>query len=213
MLGSLSFWLGSAPCGCRRAYCGPHWDRESARVIASLLGSSPTGVRRLSRLILSLRPSRSRSPFPSLAPSWWSPCPLMRRALLTLYGYVLGGPSVFSLHRSCFRSRSQYSPSRAVSSLTYQSFACDSFCGGASPHVGFRQSPWGSRWLHLYHLTPALVSLRDFAVHHLELRSVFHAFTARRSACILGDNFVSFADLGVSQPEQSYRVVIFGHLK
>ena len=130
-----------------------------------------------------------------------------------LYGYVLGVPSPFSLHRSRFRSRSQYSLSRAVSSLTYPSFACGSSCGGASPHAGFRRSPWGSRWLHLYRLTPPLVSLRDFAVRHLELRSVFHSFTARRSACIHGDNFVSFADLCVSQPEQSYRVVIFGHLK
>ena len=54
----------------------------------------------ISRLFLGLRPSRSRSPIPSLAPSWWSPCPLMRWALPTLYGYVLGVPSAFSLHRS-----------------------------------------------------------------------------------------------------------------
>ena len=31
-----------APCGCRRAYCGPHCGRESARVLASLFGSSPS---------------------------------------------------------------------------------------------------------------------------------------------------------------------------
>ena len=54
----------------------------------------------ISRLFFSLRPHRSHSPIPSLAPSWWSPCPLMRWALLTLSGYVLSVPSAFSLHRS-----------------------------------------------------------------------------------------------------------------
>ena len=34
-----------APCGCRLPYCGPHCSRESARVVASLIGSSPSGVR------------------------------------------------------------------------------------------------------------------------------------------------------------------------
>ena len=58
-----------------------------------------------------------------------------------------------------------------------------------------------------------MVSLRDFAVRHLELRSVFHTFPARCSARIFGDNFVSFTDLYVSLPTQSYRVVFFGHLK
>ena len=109
VLGDISFWLGFglclgillAPCGCRRACCGPHCGRESERVLASLLGSSPSGVRHLSRILfLSLTPSRSRSPIPSLAPSWWSPCPLMRWAFLSLYGYVLSVPSAFSLHRS-----------------------------------------------------------------------------------------------------------------
>ena len=58
------------------------------------------GLSPISRLFLGLRPSRGRSPIPSLAPSWWSPCPLMRWALLSLYGYVLSVPSAFSLHRS-----------------------------------------------------------------------------------------------------------------
>ena len=57
VLGNISFWLGFglclkilfAPCGCRRAYCGPRCGRESARVLASLIGSSPSGVRHLSR--------------------------------------------------------------------------------------------------------------------------------------------------------------------
>ena len=51
------------------------------------------------------------------------------------------------------------------------------------------------------------------AVRLLELRSVFHTFPARRSACIRGDIFVSFTDLYVSLPKQSYRVVLLGHLQ
>ena len=185
VLGDISFWLGFglylgillAPCGFRRAYCGPHCGRESERVLASLLGSSPSGVRHLSRvLFLSLGLSRSRSPIPSLAPSWWSPCPLMRWAFLPLYGYVLSVPSAFLCIGLICRSRSQYRSSRAVSSLTV-SVLCVRLLlrRGVSPCVGFRRSPWGSRWLHLYRLTPDLVSLRDFAIRHMELRSVLHA--------------------------------------
>ena len=52
------FWLGFGLCltillmpwGCRRAYCGPHCGSVSARVLASLLGPSPSKVRHLSRL-------------------------------------------------------------------------------------------------------------------------------------------------------------------
>ena len=62
VLGPISFWMGFAlclrilfaPCGCQRAYCGPHCGRESARVIASLLGSSPSGVQHLSRVCSSV---------------------------------------------------------------------------------------------------------------------------------------------------------------
>ena len=62
VLGNFSLWLGFglclkilfAPCGCRRAYCGPHCGRESARVLASLFGSSPSGVRHLSRVCSSV---------------------------------------------------------------------------------------------------------------------------------------------------------------
>ena len=81
-----------------------------------------------------------------------------------------------------------------------------------SPCVGFRRSPWGSRWLHLYRLTPVLVSLCDLDIRHLELRSVFATFPAQRSACIHGDKFVSLPDLYVSQPQQSRWVMLFGHL-
>ena len=71
-----------------------------------------------SRLFLSWRPCRSRSFIPSLAPSWWWPCPLLRWALLTLSGYVLSVPSAFSLRRSRWSIPSHCRPSRAVSMLT-----------------------------------------------------------------------------------------------
>ena len=56
VLGYISLWGGFglclkilfAPCGCRHAYCGPHCSRKSARFLASLFGSSPSGVRHLS---------------------------------------------------------------------------------------------------------------------------------------------------------------------
>ena len=51
-------------------------------------------------LFLCWRPCRSRSLIPSLAPSWWWPCPLLRWALLSLSGYVLSVPSAVSLRRS-----------------------------------------------------------------------------------------------------------------
>ena len=57
VLGEFSFCLMIllAPWGCRRAYCGPHCGRESARVLASLLGPSSSEVRHLSRVCYSVR--------------------------------------------------------------------------------------------------------------------------------------------------------------
>ena len=62
VLGIFSFWLGFglcleilwAPGGCRLASCGPHCGRESVRVLASLIGSSTSGVRHLSRICSSI---------------------------------------------------------------------------------------------------------------------------------------------------------------
>ena len=95
-----------------------------------------TGLSPFSRLFLSWRPCRSRSLFPSLAPSWWWPCPLLRWALLTLSGYVLSVPSAVF-----FASVSLIDPV-ALSPLLHRVFA-DGFrhwcafrlCGGASPHA------------------------------------------------------------------------------
>ena len=62
VLGNVSFWLGfglclmflCAPCGCRHASFGPHCGREYARVLASLVGYSPSGVRHPSRVCSSV---------------------------------------------------------------------------------------------------------------------------------------------------------------
>ena len=91
VLGPISFWMGFAsclrilftPCGCRRAYCGPHCACESEGVLASLLGSSPSGVRHLSRICYSV----------------WGPVGVAHPFHPSL---LLGGvmPSAFSLHRS-----------------------------------------------------------------------------------------------------------------
>ena len=193
------------------------WPSLRPRVCESSslsLGFFPfRGPTPISRLFLSLRPHRSRSPIPSLAPSWWSPCPLMRWALLTLSGYVLSVPSAFSLHRSHLSIPFAMSPlSHCVFADGLRPLRAVALAEGRLPMRWVLRSPWGSRWLHLYRLTPVLVSLHDFAVRQLELRSVFHAFPTRRSACIHGDQFVRLTDLCVSQPKQSHRVVLFGRL-
>ena len=198
-LGPISFWMGFDPLSevslltCRCAYW---WSSLRPRVFESS-GLSPRffpfrGPTPVLCLFLVLRPRRSRSPIPSLAPSWWSPCPLLRWALLTLACYVLSVPSAFSLLRS------RLSIPFAMLPLSCRVFADGihplrtvALAGGVSPYVGFRRSPWGSRWRHLYCLTPVLVCLRDLDVRQLELRSVFPTFPARRSACIHGDRFIS----------------------
>ena len=88
------------------------------------------GLSPFSRLFLCWRPCRSRSLFPSLAPSWWWPCPLLRWALLTLSGYVLSvPPAVF------FASVSLIDPV-ALSPLLHSVFA-DGF------RHWFCRGPWG----------------------------------------------------------------------
>ena len=76
------------------------------------------GLSPFSRLFLCWRPCRSRSLIPSLAPSWWWPCPLLRWALLTLSGYALSVPSAVSLRWSRCSIPSHCRPSCTVSFLT-----------------------------------------------------------------------------------------------
>ena len=127
VLGEFYFWLGFglcltillAPWGCRHAYCGPHCGSEYARVLASLLGPSPSGVRHLSRVCSSVGGpvGVTHSFHPSLVLGGVF-VRLMRWALLTLSGYILSVPSAFSLHRSRWSIPSHCRPSHAVSLLT-----------------------------------------------------------------------------------------------
>ena len=108
---------------------------ESARVLPSLLGPSPSGVCHFfSHLFLCLRPCQSRSLIPSLAPSWWWPCPLLRWALLTLSGYVLSVPSAVSLRLYRCSIPSHCRPSCTVSLLTVSVIGARfAFAGGRVP--------------------------------------------------------------------------------
>ena len=76
------------------------------------------GLSPFSRLFLCWRPCRSRSLIPSLAPSWWWPCPLLWWALLMHSGCVLSVPSAVSLRRSRGSIPLHCRPSCTVSFLT-----------------------------------------------------------------------------------------------
>ena len=128
----LTFLLAS--CGCRCACCDPPCNCESAGVLPSLLGPFPfRGLSPFSHLFLSWRPCRSRSLIPSLAPSWWWPCPLLRWALLTL-----------SLCRFRCSIPSHCRPSCTVSALTVSVLgALFAYAVGRLPLCWFRRAPWG----------------------------------------------------------------------
>ena len=123
----LSFVLGEFSFGCGFGLClglpaRLLWPSLRQRVCESSTISTWSfpfgGMSPISCLFLSWRPCRSHSLIPSLAPSWWWPCPLLRWALLTLSGYVLSVPFAFSLRRSRWSIPSHCRPSRAVSLLT-----------------------------------------------------------------------------------------------
>ena len=170
----------------------------------------------ISRLFLSWRPCRSRSLIPSLAPSWWCPCPLMRWALLTLSGYVLSVPSAFSLRWSRWSIPSHCRPSRAVSLLMVSVFGGRWLLrggGGGLPISWVPSEPLGicggSTYIAL-HRTWLVSAILTYAVG---AQVGVSSFPARRSASIHGDHFISFTDLCVSLTIHSHRVVFLGHLK
>ena len=123
------------PCRCRRVYW---WSSRRPRVFEGS-GLSPVffpfrGPTPVSHMFLCLRPGRSRSPIPSLAPYWWSPCPLWWRALLPLSCYVLSVPSAFSLRRYRLSIPFALSPlSRCVLADDIRPLRVVALAAGASP--------------------------------------------------------------------------------
>ena len=185
------------------------------RVLPSLLGPSPSGVCHLfSRLFLCWRPCRSRSLIPSLAPSWWWPCPLLRWALLTLSGYVLSVPSAVSLRRYHCSIPSHCRPSCTVSLLTVSVIGVRfAFAGGRLP---WRLVPWGplgscggSTYIALHRTWLVSANLPDAFGATV---GVF-CFTVRHSARIPGDHLVSFTDSCMSLARHSHAGKFLGHLR
>ena len=149
VLGNISFWLGFgrcliflfAPCGCRHTCCGPHCGSESARVLVSLVGSSPSGVRTCLTFVPQIE-AMSESLTLSIPRSFWVESLYASAVgLLTLSGYVLSVPSAFYLRRSCLSIPFSLSP---LSLLTVSVFYARWLLRrGVSPCVVFRRSPWG----------------------------------------------------------------------
>ena len=174
VLGEFYFWLGFglcltillAPWGCRIAYCGPHCGSESARVLASLLGPSPSGVRHLSRVCPSVGDpvGIAHSFHPSL---------LLGGVLVRLCGgpcwhtraISWACPPPFLDVGLAGRSRRIVAPLAQCLCWRFPLFVSVSSCGEASPReLGSVGALGGLRWLHLYRLMPDQVSLRHFAV-------------------------------------------------
>ena len=136
---------------------------ESARVIPSLLGRSPSGVCHLSRVCSSVGgPVGVAHSFLVVALSasvvgfadalWLCPERAFRRFFASV---LLIDPVALSplLHR--------------VFADGFRHWCAFRFCGGASPLAFGPVGALGElRWLHLYRLTPDLVGLRQFAVCH-----------------------------------------------
>ena len=163
-------------------------------------------------MFLSWRPCRSCSLIPSLAPSWWWPCPLLRWAFLTLYGYFLSVPFAFSMRRSRWSIPSHCRPSCTVCLLTVSVIGARfTFAEGRLPMRLVPSEPLGrcggSTYIALHRTW--LVSANLTCAIGAQVGVSY--FSAQRSACIHGDNSVSFPDSCVSLPRHSHRVMFLGH--
>ena len=153
------------------------------------------GLPPFSRLFLSWRPCWNCSLIPSLAPSWWWPCPRLRWALLMLSDYVLSMPSAFSLRRSRWSIPSHCRPSCAVSLLMVSVIGARfTLAEGRLPMRLVPSEPLGSCGGSTYialHRTWLVSTILPCAIG---AQVGVSYFTARRSARIHGDHFVSFTD-------------------
>ena len=101
--------------------------------------------------------------------------------------------------------------SRSVSTDSFRHWWAFRSGGGASPHaLGSVVALGDLRWLHLYRLTPDLVSLRQFAVCRWSSGRCF--ILLLRDVPLVFNHFVSFTDLCVSLTPHSHRVMFLGHL-
>ena len=145
-------------------------------------------------MFLGLWPCRSRSPIPSLAPSWWSPCSILQRASMTVSCCVLRVPSAFVYIGLVLSIPFASSPLShrvldAVSILYTRSIlrlGRLTLRWVPSEPMGFVVAPPISPYT-------GPVSLRSLGVRHLGLRfGNFLLLPARHSACIQWRSFLIF---------------------
>ena len=164
----------------------------------------------VSLMFLSLGPSRSRSPIPSLAPSWWSPCPILRRASMSISCCVLRVPSAFLCIGLVCRSRSLCRPSHAVSSMAVSILCAWSLLrlGRLTMRwvplepIGFEVAPPISPGQSPQSWRPPLGA--QVGVSYFYLHAFPHVF--------IGDRFFCLTALCMSQPKMFSEVVLFGHM-
>ena len=191
------------PCGC-----------ESARVLPSLLGPSPSGVCEFFLAFVPLLEAMSESlthSFPrsflvvalyasavGFADALWL-CP--ERALRRLFasGFLVRSRRIVAPLAPCLSRRF---PSLVRVSLMRRGFSLGVGSVGALGEL---------RWLHLYRLTPDLYGLLLFA-GCLGCSGQCFLFTVRHSARIHGDHLVSFTDSCVSLARRPRMGLFLGHL-
>ena len=180
VLGNTS-WLGFghyliflfAPCGCRRTYCGPHCGSESARVLVSLIGSSPSGVCTCLAFVPQFE-AMSESLTHSIPHSFYVESLYASAVgLLTLSGYVLSVPSAFYLRRSRLSIPFALSPLFADGIRLLRAVA---LAEGHLPMCRVPSEPLGLAVVPPVSPYTGPGQSPQFAVRPLELRSVFHTF-------------------------------------
>ena len=118
---------------------------------------------------------RSESLIPSLAPSWWWPCPLLRWALLTLSSYVLSVPSAvfFAVDHVALSPLLPH-----VFADGFRHWCAFRFCRGASPLAFGPVGPLGSCGGSTYFALQRAWLVSAILPWPLELMSVFRTFPA-----------------------------------
>ena len=173
------------------------------------------GLTPVSHMFLSLWPSQSHSHIPSLAPSWWSPCPILRRASMAISCCVLRVPSAFVCISLVLSIPFALSPlSLCVLDCSIHPFREVSLPAGASHPVvgsiGAHRTRGGSTYITLHRTWSVSAVLASATwgsgsvLSYFYMRDIPHAFN--------GNRFLCFFVLCMSQPKMSLGVVLFGHM-